>query len=355
MSTVYFYHTQDIQHILERMKVGEFPPHFLYGATKLPDEGIGVVYHEYCQPMSRWRMMLRNTWRILTCRQHFDAIYATHYRGIEPIIMLRALGLYRKPIVVWHHQPIVTPRQWWREWLGRVFYRGFDRMIFFSRQLIETSLQSRKARRDRMIEGHWGADIAFYDRVLSQVEPSDKPFLFISTGKELRDMPTLVEAFGRTQQHLEIIIARHAGTIDYEAMFRQLQLKPNIHLNFCDGLKPYEISLRVAEAQCVVICCQPSKYTVGLTTLVEALALGKPIITTRNQTFPVDVDREHCGISVPYSDPQAWTEAISYIATHPTEAKQMGIRGRQIALTRYNDQICSKQVADVIKHVLIKK
>lgn len=296
--------------------------------------------------------MLHNTWKILTCRQHFDAIYATHYRGIEPIVMLRALGLYRKPIVIWHHQPIVTPRQRWREWLGRVFYRGFDRMIFFSRQLIDVSLLSRKARRERMIEGHWGADIDFYNSVLSQVEPATEPFLFISTGKELRDMPTLVEAFGRTERPLEIIIARRAGEIDYEAMFRQLDMKSNIHLNFCDGLKPYEISLRVAQASCVVICCQPSKYTVGLTTLVEALALGKPIITTRNATFPIDVDSEHCGITVPYCDPEAWTKAIEFMATHPIEAQQMGQKSRQIALEKYNDVVCARQIASVIKQVL---
>ena len=32
---VYFYHTQNIQYCLDRMKDGEFPSHFLYGACHL--------------------------------------------------------------------------------------------------------------------------------------------------------------------------------------------------------------------------------------------------------------------------------------------------------------------------------
>ena len=42
---VYFYHTQNIQYCLDRMKDGEFPSHFLYGACHLKDNGIGVVWH----------------------------------------------------------------------------------------------------------------------------------------------------------------------------------------------------------------------------------------------------------------------------------------------------------------------
>lgn len=349
MAKIYFYHTQDIQHILRRMQDGEFPPHFLYGAAKLGREGIDVVWHESRIDLPRWQLMLRNTWKILRCREKFDAVYATHYRGIEPLVLLRALGLYRKPIVVWHHQPVITPRQWWRECLGRLFYRGFDRMIFFSRALVETSLKSPKARKERVIEGHWGADLDFYDRVKAKAQAEGGAIGFVSSGKELCDMPTLVEAFGRTGETLEIILSRRAGDIDYEKIFSQLNPKPNIHVNFYDKLAPYEISLRVAQARCVVICRQKSKYTVGLTTLVEALALGKPIITTRNATFPFDVEKEHCGIAVDYNDVEGWQHAIEFIASHPDEAARMGMNSRRLALERYNDEACARQVAEIIK------
>lgn len=344
---VYFYHTQDIQYILRRMKDGEFPPHFLYGATKLHGHGINIVWHKARLGLPRWRMMLRNAWLILTCREHFDAIYATHYRGIEFIVLLRALGLYRKPIIIWHHQPVIRSPKKWREWLGRVFYRGLDRMVFFSEKLVNDSLSTGKVPAERVVLGHWGADLDFYDRVLQSGDGTHKGF--VSTGKELRDMPTLVAAFNATGEPLDIYVGRNTGGVCYENVFGGLQLQPNVRLKYVERLIPYELSLIVNRAACVVICCEQTKYTVGLTTVVEALAMGLPMICSRNPQIPVDLDREGCGITVPYYDVEGWQRAIQYIASHPDEAREMGRRGRQLAETTFNDERCAKEVAEVIK------
>ena len=137
------------------MGKGEFPSHFLYGACHLGDHGIDVVWHRSPRKdRSRIATALYTAWRILTCREHFDAIYATHYKGLELIVLLRAIGLYRRPIVVWHHQPVVKSASRLRELCGRLFYRGLDRMIFFSKKLYDDSLLSRKARPEHMVVGH---------------------------------------------------------------------------------------------------------------------------------------------------------------------------------------------------------
>lgn len=342
---VYFYHTQDIQMILQKLANGEFPPHFLYGATKLKEHGINVVWHDSKLGLSRWKMMIRNAWKILTCREKYDAVYATHYRGIEIIVLLRALGIFRKPIIIWHHQPIITPKQKWRELLGRLFYRGFDHMFFFSQKLIDDSLRSKKARRERIHLGHWGMDVP-KERLERRNDGGE--ILFISTGKEMRDMPTLIKAFNETGARLDIYINRQNGDVNYEQIFQGLEIKGNIHLNFPNGLKPYEISLKVELADCVVICCQETKYTVGLTTVVEALALGKPIICSRNPQIPVDVEKEKCGMAVDYYDVEGWKRAVNYIREHPEEAAEMGRRGLKLARTVFNDTRCAEEVAEVI-------
>lgn len=342
---VYFYHTQDIQMILHKIELGQFPPHFLYGATKLKEYGIDVVWHKSRLGLPRWKMMIRNAWQILTCREKYDAIYATHYRGIEIIVFLRALHLFRKPIVVWHHQPIITPKSHARELLGRLFYRGLDHMFFFSQKLIDDSMKTRKARPDRMHLGHWGMDVP---EDLTPLTASGTGMTFISSGKEMRDMPTLIEAFNRTGAPLDIYINRQNGEVNYERIFSGLNIGDNIRLHFPKGLEPYEISLKVRQAGCVVICCQKTKYTVGLTTVVEAMALGKPIICSRNPQIPIDFDSEKCGITVPYYDVEAWTKAIQFISQYPQEARQMGLRGLQLARERYNDTICAAEVARVL-------
>ena len=353
---VYFYHTQNIQYCLGRMAKGEFPSHFLYGACHLKDNGIDVVYHRSPKrELSRLRTALYTAWRVLTCREHIDAVYATHYKGLELLILLRALHLFRKPIVVWHHQPIVTPRSRLREWGGRLFYRGMDRLIFFSQKLVDDSQKSPKADPRRLVVGHWGADLDFYDRILSRGkgEPDPTaPFTFIATGKEQRDQHTLIEAFNRTRLPLDLYIGINPDpTVPNPNLDAVNSCRPadNISVKKICGLLPYEIALDVARASCVVICCKHTRYTAGLTTVVEALALGLPMVCSRNPQIPVDFDREGCGIAVDYGDVEGWQRATEYLATHPDEARRMGERGRRIAETRFNDRQCAKEIASVLR------
>ena len=342
---VYCYHTQNVQYIMRKMEKGEFPSHFLYGGTKLKNHGIDVIWHKSLVSTSRLRQMMHSVWQMMFVNRHYDAIYATHYQGLEPLIFLRALGLFRKRIVIWHHQPIVVARSWWRNQLGKLFYRGIDDMFFFSQKLINDSIQTHKAAPSKFHLGHWGADLELYDRVIA--EKCERKG-FVSTGKEKRDMTTLVAAFNETGAPLKIFLNTKNGSFNYKQLFDSLAVKENIHVEFPDKLMPYELSKEVNKAQCVVICCKETSYTVGLTTVVEALAMGMPMICSHNPQIPVDIDKEKCGISVPYGDVEGWKKAIEYIQEHPEEAEEMGHRGRKLAETTYNDAICAAEVAQVL-------
>ena len=104
---VYYYHLGDIPKFLEAYHAGKMPSHLLYGALQLPKHGIHVIFHQAPYNPCRWKQSLRTAWEVLRQYPHFDALYVPQFRGMELIIYLRALGLFRKPVVVWHHTPIV--------------------------------------------------------------------------------------------------------------------------------------------------------------------------------------------------------------------------------------------------------
>lgn len=343
--TVYFYHTQDTERIVREWKEGVFSSHFLYGALQLRDYGIDVIWHHQKHTYKRFRDMLIATWKVLTCRKRYDVLYATHTFGIEPIILLRSLGFYRHPIVVWHHQPIVKAKNPFREALARLFYRGMDNMIFFSEKLMQDSLLSKKADPSRMSMVHWGADLDYYNTLLSLRKDRKERFpLFISTGKELRDYETLLCAFKETGLPLTLFAEKKR-----QAYFDALSPSNNVELHYGNRLIPHEIAMMVAQSRCVCICCQWSNYTVGLTTVVEALALGLPILCTRNLQMPLDIETEGCGFWIEVGDVKGWEEKLQYIADHPEEARAMGKRGRALAEQYYNVKQCGKEVAEIIK------
>ena len=69
-------------------------------------------------------------------------------------------------------------------------------------------------------------------------------------------------------------------------------------------------------------------YCVGHTSIVEALALGKPLIVTDNPYHPIDVEKEGVGLKVKPSDSQSLVGAVNYLKNNREQALEMGRKAR---------------------------
>lgn len=99
-----------------------------------------------------------------------------------------------------------------------------------------------------------------------------------------------------------------------------------------------------------------SNYSVGLTTLVEALGIGLPIIVSDNPYFEMDVEREGVGVKVPYGDVEAWVKAVNYLSENKELAVKMGLKARKLAEDKYNLELYSKEIVDeFILSMTVKK
>lgn len=355
MMKAYFYHTQNLNYIQSEWEAGRFPSHLLYGASQLGKNGIDVIMHRFTRAdKPRWWRMLDVARKMLFCKERYDAIYATKYNGMEIIIFLHALGLFRKPIILWHHQAVPLSCNRWKNMLSRLFYRGIDKMFFFSNELMEKSLATGKVTPSQVMQCPWGCDLDFYDRLMAAT-PSEHG-VFISTGKEQRDMPTLINAFAKnSNQRLELIAPVECCGTNYEQLFSVSNIPDNVNVTINRTLWIPGLAKLIWQAKCVCICCKETDYTVGLTTLVEALAFGLPVIVSKNPHQPFDASEAGCGISVEYGDTQGWDDAIKYISEHPQAAEAMGRRGRQLADTEYNIENCAQIVSETIRDVVNNK
>ena len=73
--------------------------------------------------------------------------------------------------------------------------------------------------------------------------------------------------------------------------------------------------------------------------LLEAAAMGKPIVTTDVPGCREVVTDGVTGILVPARDAGALAEAVVYLISHPEAREQMGIAGRKRITERFNEQI----------------
>lgn len=226
-------------------------------------------------------------------------------------------------------------------------------MFLFSRKLIQDSIATHKVPEHKLELIHWGPDLAFYDHLLKEL-PAEPREGFISTGKENRDLKTMLQAFAQTDENLEVFIAEECGNLNYKQIADSLTLTDNIHIHYTEGVIPYELAKKVAQKKVIVICCLDFPYTVGLTTLVEAYALGIPVICSKNPNFEIDIEKEGIGIAVEYGDVEGWVKAIRYLHTHPEDAERMGRNARKLGEERFNLALFSKEIAERLLHISAK-
>lgn len=81
------------------------------------------------------------------------------------------------------------------------------------------SLKTKKLKKENAIVVHWGADLAFYDRLIAKRQTSSH---FISTGRENRDLITLISAFNQLTESCDIYTTRSGGRVcDYELLVQK--------------------------------------------------------------------------------------------------------------------------------------
>ena len=99
-------------------------------------------------------------------------------------------------------------------------------------------------------------------------------------------------------------------------------------------------------ARIMAVCdifCLPSRNEGMGKVLVEAMAMGKPIIASSIGGIPDIVRSGENGILVPVGDAAAWAEAIARLCRDPEKRRRMGDAGMQMA-PRYSSEEMIKRI-----------
>ena len=296
--------------------------------------------------------------RVLATSRNYDLIYSGHYITTSLLAFSRKLGILRKPIVAIAFQ---APRKSiWATFYVKLFVSGNDKLICLSegiRQHFESEFGI-SPKRLEFIE--WGYDTAFHQSKPMNFSEIHKNGYILSTGKSFRDYKTLVEAFSTLNYPLNIIgysdnildgLARIPKNVEMTIPLKAISGGASTHSpNLSDlpsNIKTSERLLKTSEvlakfnnafAVAIPLDLPPNKphNTVGLSSLLEAMCMGRAVITTENKDMGVDLEKEGIGLTVPHKDVLAWRQAAQYLLDHPEETQEMGQRARYLAEKRYN-------------------
>lgn len=335
------------------VREGRSPGHFLYGVDHLEAEGFDLTI--LSEERSRWLAALDRrigrlgvpfgsvdrqvaAWGLL---DRVDAIYAPCQTQIQTLTYLRALGIVRAPIICLAHHPLVRGR------LGRairpltrLMLRGLSAMPSLSRAVAEEA--NVLARRPLATALTWGPDAAFYPT--PQYPGED----ILAAGRTGRDFATFGRAASEAKVPATILTFRTGAPGEKLDAFAE-----NVAVITPERFIDYSTTARMfATARALAIPLAAQDGLCGLTSLMDALGAGKPVIMTRNRLIDLDIEKLEIGRWVEPGDISGWVEAMRFFADHPDAAVEMGRRARDLVAAGLDYRSFSNDVARIVRESL---
>jgi glycosyltransferase involved in cell wall biosynthesis len=202
-------------------------------------------------------------------------------------------------------------------------HRRVDTLVVYASEQARYAVEELGYRPDQVVRTHFMVDTTFWRPDAVTPVPTTRPMV-CAVGQERRDYPTLAAAVGGLDA--DVAIAAISPWSKYTDTSAGLDVPPNVTAS---GYDLFDLRQLYADAAFVVVPLENTDFQAGITTILEAMAMGKAVVCTRTtgQTDVV-VDGE-TGIYVPAGDPMALREAMGRLLADPGEAARLGANGRR--------------------------
>lgn len=161
--------------------------------------------------------------------------------------------------------------------------------------------------------------------------PSPDPPCVCAAGNEMRDYPTFIAAVRGLDIPCHIAARSIVGGSRKLSTVESVVAGGSLPSNVVVESKAYaELRDLYSKSRFVVVPLRPTDTDNGVSTILEAMAMGKAVICSRVEG-QVDVIQDgKNGIFVRQGDPAALRDAVVYLWQHPDVAERMGREGRRL-------------------------
>lgn len=285
-------------------------------------------------------------WLAFRRRGEHDAIVTDgEHIGIPLAVLLKLAGATTPHVTIGHRITAAKKRPFFR-WL-RV-HTHITRMALHSTRQYQLAASELRIPPDRLALVPYQVDVEFW-----RPQPLSEERLVCSAGLEWRDYSTLFRAVDGLDAQVVIGASSHWSRRPNTAA---ASIPPaNVEVASFDYRALRELYARAAV---VVVPLEDIDFQAGVTTILEAMAMGKAVVVTHSQgqtdviedrrrvtrgakplPRPISLLRtmanqagvpiEPNGIYVPPGDPVALRRAILYLLDHPAERLRLGAAGRR--------------------------
>jgi len=253
--------------------------------------------------------------------------------GIPLALAMRALARKRPHLVIGHH---LTTRAKARIFRRLKAHEAMTRIVVHSRlqaQLAERELGVPAA---KLVYEPYYADTEFWS-------PMDTPEerLVVTAGREHRDYALLADACGAVDARVFVA----AGSVHSPAATsREPALWP---ANFERGFADYR-TLRAlySRAGVVVVPLLETDFQAGVTTVLEAMSMGKAVVVTATKGQSHVVRDGVTGVCVPPGDARELGDAVRFLLDSRAERRRLGEAARESVVAYFSVEGYANRLAE---------
>lgn len=357
MKLLFFQIPSNMYKNFENWKNGNAQGYQFWGATHFDRYGIEISVFKKCEWLEglirkffdrpyKIEEIVYSIQLLFSKKYEFDVLYCP-YNGVNLFIFLKAIGLYKKKIVLWQHRGMNYANKGLKRRILTFMLRGVDRLYYFSPKFYNQTVASGLIPNQKLKLFKYGPDLEFYDKLKMEFRSDEiEENFFVHNGFDSRDYDTLVNSFLKTNKKLKLYLASKDLMEKYKSFSSS-----NIEIEFLphSPSSSYKAAQFLNNALVATICHFPKNSATGIIGLLEAMALGKPVIATKNENIGINIEKEGFGILVDNFDVKGWINAINTLGDNPELARSMGKKARKMAEERYNLVSFSNQVAQDLK------
>ena len=249
----------------------------------------------------------------------FDVVFTDGEHLAIPLAMLMRTSRSRsraRHLTIGHHLTTRAKRPWFRV-LGA--HHRIDRILLHSSRQVGLVPEQLGVPASRLALVPYSADANFWNPRPVPEEP-----LVVAAGREHRDYLTLAAACAGLR--LDVHVA--AGSLHSPAATwtRPGAWPDNFRTGFADRLELRDL---YARASVVAVPLVPNDFQAGVTTIVEAMSMGKAVVVTATEGQRDVVTDGVTGVTVPPGDAAALRRAVMRLLGDPAERRRLGENARR--------------------------
>jgi glycosyltransferase involved in cell wall biosynthesis len=273
-------------------------------------------------------------------RGRYDAVFTNGENVALPLALLLKLSRRRPGHVTIGHRLSAGKKRPFYTWLRA--HRQMDAIFVYATAQRDFAAEALRIPPEKLSLIPFHADQRFY-----RPRPADivREHQICAAGLEWRDYPTLIEAV-TPMPHLLVKLAAASPWSKHTDETRDRVLPPNVDARRYD----YD-ALRTlyAESAFVVVPLRETDFQAGVTTMLEAMAVGKAVIATRT-TGQTDVITDGVnGLTVAPGDAEGWRTAIRRLRDDAPLRARLGENGRRWVAENATLDAWSTRLADALR------